>query len=312
MPRKAKVVTTSFFGVTGSTADENRELACTYVDIAGREGADMVCLPEDFLRPRSDGRLRVNYSEPLSGPTFERLAALARTHRIWIVACYSVETGPDQRENSAVVIDRDGQLAARYAKIHPTIGECRDSRITPGGSSVVVETDFGRVGLAICYDIGWPDHWADLARKGAEMVVWPSAYDGGFPLQVYAWTHFYHVVSAVRSEHSKVIDITGRVITQTSKYHRLAAATIDLEKEVFHTDAQAQKLIEIERELGPGVTIDALSQENVFTVESNDAAWPLSRIKERWGLENFRDYHRRATAVQDEDRQRDTAVVGAE
>ena len=52
--------------------------------------------------------------------------------------------------------------------------------------ATVVETDFGRMGLAICYDIGWPDLWAQLAEQGAELVVWPSAYGGGLPLQAYA------------------------------------------------------------------------------------------------------------------------------
>ena len=52
--------------------------------------------------------------------------------------------------------------------------------ITPGAvAPTVMETDFGRMGLAICYDIGWPDLWTQLREQGAELVVWPSAYGGG-------------------------------------------------------------------------------------------------------------------------------------
>lgn len=311
MPRKVKVVTTSFYGLAGTTAERNRQLACEYLGIAGREGADLACLPEGFLSPQGESGGKHLYSEPLSGDTLTALSEAARAQSMWVVACYYVTTGPTRRENVAVVIDRRGELVAQYAKVHPTIWECLDDRVTPGAGTTVVQTDFGRVGLAICYDIGWPDHWAELARRDAEIVVWPSAYDGGFPLQAYAWNHFYYVVSSVKSEHAKIIDLTGRVITKTSKWHRITSALIDLDKEVFHIDYQAQKLIEIEKELGARVSIDALSEENVFTIESHDSEWPLQRIKAHWGLENFRDYYARATRIQDQERDLARAATAA-
>lgn len=298
MPRKAKVVTTSAFGAGGRTVKANLRWAVDSLDLAGQDGADLVCLPEDFLTPEGEAL----YSEPPGGPAFEALAASARAHSMWVVACYVVETSPGTRQVCAVVIDRAGQLAARYAKAHPTIWECEDWGITPGQRVTVVETDFGRVGLAICYDIGWPDLWAALAADGAELVVWPSAYGGGFPLQAYAWRHRYHVVSAVRSEHARVIDPAGRIVTQTSRWHHATSTVVDLEQEVFHIDLQIGKLHAIKQALGPRVSIDALSEENVFTIESNDEDWPVSRIKREWGLENFREYHERAERVQDERR----------
>ena len=128
-------------------------------------------------------------AERLDGPTITLLSALAREHRLWIVAPISLRTGAGSVENAAVVLDRDGDVAGSYAKVHPTIGECRTREIVPGSHPVVLDTDFGRLGLAICYDIGWPAHWEELKRQGAELVVWPSAYDGGFPLRAYAWSH---------------------------------------------------------------------------------------------------------------------------
>jgi predicted amidohydrolase len=297
MPRKVRVLTTSFHGPQDRSIAGNRELACSYVDAAGAEGADLVCLPESLLDvglPKAE----MPVAEPLDGPTIQALAALARKHELWVVAPICVRSDAGTVDNSAVVIDRRGGLAGVYSKVHPTIGECRDRGITPGVEATVVDTDFGRVGLAICYDIGWPDHWQRLREAGAELVVWPSAYDGGFPLQAYAWLHSYFVVSSVRTEHGKVIDITGRVLASTSRWHRLAAATIDLEKEMFHIDDQVAKLFEVQRDFGRRVTVEALTEEHVFTLESNDPDWPVRRIVERYGLENFRDYHDRAAGVQ--------------
>lgn len=276
----------------------NRALAAAYVEAAGAERADLVCLPESLLDvglPRHE----LPVAEPIPGPTFDALAVLARRHAVWVVAPFCVRTAAGTVENSAVVIDRQGRLAGTYVKVHPTIGECEQRGITPGHEAAVIETDFGRLGLAICYDIGWPAHWEDLARRGAELVVWPSAYDGGFPLQAYAWLHAYYVVSSVRTEHSKVIDPTGRVLASTSRWHRLAATTIDLEREIFHIDDQVAKLDRLHRELGHRVNVEALTEEHVFTLESNDPTWPVARLKEHYGLENIRDYHARAASVQD-------------
>lgn len=307
MPRKVRITTTSFNPSGQRNAELIREQACSYVEAAGAEGADLVCLPEDFLHTAISGD-QVPYAEPLPGPTFDALSLLAHRYRLWIVAGYCVCTGAGLIENSAVVIDRQGNLAGRYAKVYPTIGECERSQITPGLDATVVDTDFGRMGLAICFDIGWPEHWAALQEQGAEFVVWPSAYDGGLPLHAYAWTHSYYVITAVRSEHSKVIDVSGRVLASTSKWHRLASTTIDLEKEVFHIDQQVDKLFRVQRDLGQRVSVQALSEENVFTIESNDPDWPVARLKQHYELENFRDYHDRSTRVQERHRNRAAAA----
>ena len=297
MPRKARILTTSFGRSGSGTVAGNRALACELVAAAGPERADLVCLPEYFLEAGVSGRDRPEV-ESTSGPTLDALSTAACQQSTWVIgaACLRWEDG--RVRNTAFVLDRRGQLVARYAKAYPTIEECEERGVHPGDDATVVETDFGRVGLAICFDLGWPEHWAALAQRGAEVVVWPSVYDGGFPLRVHAWSHFYHVVSASRADHSRIIDVTGEVLAATSRWSRLAAATIDLEKDVFHVDHQHATLLRIQRELGASVTARGYSEENVFTLESNDAAWPLARIKAHYGLETYREYHALAAAVQ--------------
>jgi predicted amidohydrolase len=301
MPRKVRVTTTSFHGNPAPSIESNRALAAICVEAAGAEQADLVCLPETFLEIGLDRELRP-VAETVPGPTIDALAALASRYHLWVVAPISARSPAGIIENTAVVIDRRGEVAGIYSKVHPTIGECRGRSIVPGSGPLVVETDFGRLGLAICYDVGWPEHWEALQQQGAELVVWPSAYDGGFPLQAYAWLHQYYVVSSVRTEHGRIIDITGRILASTSRWHRFATATIDLEKELFHIDDQVEKLQRIQLELGKRVKVDGLTEEHVFTLESDDPAWPVERIKAAYGLESFRDYHRRAAVVQDEAR----------
>lgn len=301
MPQKATVATISLGSGSGPTVERNLTRVQEALDAASAGGADLICLPETFAQAGCPNELRQETAQRIPGPVFDHLARHARRHRAWIVAGTTERMADGTIQNVAWVLDRQGQLAGRYAKVHPTIGEIEQG-ITPGSTAPVFDTDFGRIGIAICYDIGWPEHWAALAEQGARLIVWPSAYDGGFPLQVYAWSHFATVVSSVWGYHSKVIDVTGRVLTATSRWSRVAIRRVDLEKEVFHIDAQVKKLADLQRQLGSAVTVEGLSEENVFTVESHDDAWPLSRIKQEFGLENFRDYHARATLVQDEHR----------
>jgi beta-ureidopropionase len=305
MPRKLRVTTTSFHIPGPRTAEQNREQACAYLEAAGTEGTDLACLPETFLETGIPGD-QVPYAEPLPGPTFDALSRLARKHHMWVVAGYSVRTEDGAVENSAVVIDRKGRLAVRYGKVHPTISEMTRRNITPGTEcATVVETDFGRMGLAICYDLGWPDLWEQLKEQGAELVVWPSAYGGGLSLQAYAWTHSYYIVSTVLSEHSRVIDISGYELASTSRWSRLVTTTIDLEKELLHIApslGQHEKLFRLQQEMGGRITMQGFTEENFVTLESNDPDWPVARIKEHYGLLNWQEYHAAATQVQDEHR----------
>jgi beta-ureidopropionase len=296
MPRKVHVITTSGFPADAHP-DENRERALRYVEAAGQRGADLVCLPEGYL-----GHTNAERPEQIPGKTFDELAKLARQHGIWVVAGFYLSQSSSTKDirNCAVVINRQGELAGCYEKMHPTINECEDYGVVPGSEPIVVDTDFGRVGLAICYDIGWPAYWADLAGLGAELVVWLSAYDGGFPLSYYAWAHHYQIVSSVRTDHSRMLDITGSEIASTNPWHQMREAHLDLEMDLFHADYNEHQISQVETELGDRITVKAFAEERFFTLTSNDQDWPVARIAKHYGLEAFREYYARATSVQEE------------
>ncbi len=296
MPRKVNVVTTCFNEeiLRGISIERNMEktdeLLSTFKDLK----PDLICLPEVFLETGlSGGPVSATMSDELLG----LLSRKARDLNSYIVAG-GHEYLDSELFNVAWVINRSGDVVGRYAKFHPTMGEI-EKGVKPGREIPVFETDFGRIGVAICYDIGWPSLWKTLADKGAELVLWLSAYDGGFPLQVYAWTHFYYVVSSVRTNHSKIIDKTGKVLASTSRWLGWTHRTIDLEKEIFHIDLQYHKLAEVQRLLGSNVTIEAFSEENIFTLESHVPEWPVQRIMEHFGLRSFVAYHKKAEEVQD-------------
>ena len=210
----------------------------------------------------------------------------------------------DKRYNTTVMLNKQGEIAAKYRKIHTVYEECEDRHVVPGSEVCVVDTEFGRIGFATCFDIGWRDLWSELEKKGAQAVIWTSAYDGGNLLESYAAVHMYWVISSVRTYHARIIDPLGRTVAESTRWDTCAIADSDLQTEVFHIDRQYQKINDIRCALGDRVEIQSMSEENVFTISSKDPNWPMSRIKEEFGLMSYRDYHTEATEKQNEWREK--------
>jgi predicted amidohydrolase len=144
----------------------------------GLSGVDLIVLPElwptgyfAFDRYRDD-------AEPLAGAVTRRAAELARATGAHVVAGTFVEAGPDgQLHNTAAIVDPSGELVASYRKMHVFSHRSREPElIAPGAEPVVAETALGRLGLAICYDLRFPELFRLLADRGAELIVIPSAW----------------------------------------------------------------------------------------------------------------------------------------
>jgi predicted amidohydrolase len=151
---------------------------------AVREGAQLVALPEVFLWRGPHDRERFE-AEPVPGPTVDRLGALARRLGIHLVAGSLLEARDDADLpfNTTTLLGPDGSLLAVYRKIHlfdvdlPGRVTIRESGLRSAGQETVcVETALGRIGLAVCYDLRFPELFRRLADAGAEVIVMPSAF----------------------------------------------------------------------------------------------------------------------------------------
>ncbi|MEW6058922.1 MAG: carbon-nitrogen hydrolase family protein [Actinomycetota bacterium] len=163
--------------------DANRRRAGESLDEAAAGGADLAGLPEVWTYMGPAGRLR-DVAEPIPGPTSLWLADMARRHGMWILGGSILEAGEEGKVyNTSLLVDREGELVARYRKIHlfdvelPGQPPIRESfTYTPGDEIVTAETEFGRIGLSICYDVRFPELYRALVARGAEIVVVPSAF----------------------------------------------------------------------------------------------------------------------------------------
>lgn len=266
------------------------------IDAAGAQKADLVCLPETFKAAGLPASRIRELAEPLDGPSVRALAERARRHRMHVVAgMFALIDG--EVSNIAVLLDRDGNLVGTYSKKHPTEGEI-EGGVTPGSEAAVFQTDIGRIGLAICFDLNWPELWADMKAQDADIVCWISAYEGGFPLQAYAWLHGLTVVSSVQSYLGKIIDRSGKILTGTTRWGRLTSWDFDLGKRWFHTDGQGEKILAVQAAYGERVRVETLGEEHMFSIESRDPALAVDDVIRAIGLVTFEDYVARCTSAQ--------------
>src|SRR5205823_3068691 len=200
--RPVRIVTLSF------AAGRNLQEIAQIVDREASQGTDLIVLSETWTG---------NHPEPIDGSTTTTMAQLAKRHRTYIVSPIYRSQGSDCY-NSAVLLDREGKVAGVYDKVFPFPPEYLPefsalANLKCGREAGVFQTDFGRIGLAICFDISFPELWQQMADKGAEMVIWPSAYPGGLTLQAHAALHHYYVVSATHNARAAtncpVYDISG-------------------------------------------------------------------------------------------------------
>jgi nitrilase len=153
---------------------------------AAAGGARLVVLPENFaiMAMQDADRLEVAEADG-SGPIQEFLASAARSHSVWLVGgTVPIRTNDAQRTRAACLLFNDrGERVARYDKIHmfdvrlDSGEEYNESRaIEPGATPVVVDTPFGKLGLAVCYDLRFPELFRRMLDQGAELFAVPSAF----------------------------------------------------------------------------------------------------------------------------------------
>jgi len=162
----------------GGPKEDNIEKACRMISIAGDRRVDIICLPEMFSEVVPPSELKKKRGEMIPGPSTDRLKELARKFGVAIIAGSIIEQRGDQKFNTSVLIDRNGEIIGRYSKIHLfNAFQFKESEaITHGSELGVFEINGIRVGLTICYDLRFPEIYRWLALQGAKVVFVPSAF----------------------------------------------------------------------------------------------------------------------------------------
>lgn len=252
MKRIAAVQMASGPNVTANLTEAGR-----WVSMAADAGAELIVLPENVALMAMQQTDMLQHKEAAgNGPMQDFFTQLAEKHRVWIVAgTLPLESADPQRIRAAcLVINDKGQIVARYDKMHlfdVSLGNNESyhesATLEPGNEVVVIETPFGRMGIAICYDLRFPELFRNMSDKGLDLIVLPAAFTAitgqahWEPLiRARAIENLCYVVAAAQGGYhvngretfgdSMIVDPWGRVLDRLPRGAGFVLADLDQDK----------------------------------------------------------------------------------
>ena len=163
--------------------NQTRQMADRYVRQAAEQGAQVISLPEMWNCPYSNDYFR-DYAEPADGPSVEFMSRLAEELGVYLIGGSISELDDDKVYNTSFSFDRQGKIIGRHRKVHlfdidveGGIRFMESDTLTAGQEMTVIDTEFCRIGVAICYDIRFPEWSRKMALAGAKLILLPAAFN---------------------------------------------------------------------------------------------------------------------------------------
>jgi len=235
---------------SGPNIEGNLSEARRLVAKAAEQGAKLVVLPEFFAIMGMNEQDKVKVREQAGqGPIQQFMSETARKHKIWLMGSLPLAANaPDKVRNSLLAFDETGAQVARYDKIHLfnlTLGNesyNEAQTIEPGDKVVVVDSPFGRIGLAVCYDLRFPELFR--AMKDVDILVLPSAFTAttgkvhwepliraraieNLSYVIAAAQGGYHVSGRETHGHSMIVDPWGRIMDELQRGSGVVIADVN-------------------------------------------------------------------------------------
>lgn len=219
----------------------NYEMIVKTMNEAKKQGSQLVVFPELFLTGYSIGEKVSEVAETMEGSYIRKIRELCKQLQINTVISYPESDGTGNYYITSSYIDDQGNLLGSYRKIH--LFDQEKEYFTPGNSFTVIETNLGRIGLMICFDIEFPETARALKILGADFLVVVNA--NMHPYQMYH--HIFALSRAMENEipliicnrlgqegdldfcgDSMVIDATGEKILTLGNEEKIGHTTVPL------------------------------------------------------------------------------------
>jgi predicted amidohydrolase len=226
---------------------------------------------------------------PFRGAVRDTFARKAREHRSYIVVpTYLLESREKKVcSNAAILIDRKGELVGVYRKLHLAVHTGSDSLeggMTPGKEAAVFDCDFGKLGMQICFDMEYDYGWRELARQGAELVVWPTQSPQTTHPAARAIEHRYYIVSSTWRNNASFFEPTGKIIAQIREPAHILVEQLDLSYAILPWSPGLQKGVALKKKYGDKVGFNYYEDEDRGIFWSNDPRIPIGEMARSLGL----------------------------
>ncbi len=299
-PRKV-IVGTTLFSVFddrpyGSLEQRLKEIRHRMDEMAGGavkkhgRGLDLAVFPENSLNPR-EGKTPADRAIPLDEATRTALGNMARQHNTYLVVSFNLLENDGRVFNVATLFDRQGEIAGIYRKVFCVAdpgGETVERGKIPGSELPVFETDFGKVAMAICYDMGFDELWESYAASGAEIIAWPSMSPQTVMPRLYARRFGFFIVSSTPRNNASIFDPLGEISAQVTT-EGFVTHEIDLDHRLIHWQPALGNGMGLETKFGPAIGMRYDPQEDYGMVWSDVPGTSIDLLLEQAGLQTDQD-----------------------
>jgi predicted amidohydrolase len=218
---------------------------------------DLFVLPEIFLvNDAADAWTDPANMEEEGNETCQRLGAAARAYNAYVAAPLLTRKDGVVR-NSCVLFDRRGEPAFTYHKTFPTPGELSHG-VAPGTRTPpCFDADFGRLGVAICYDLNFQPLLRHYYDQGIELLLFPSYFPGGLLLQSWAFLYSFHAVSSHAQGHESVfVNNLGHVVARANMFTQALTHEFELDSVVVPYWGNHEAISAAKEKHGPALETD--------------------------------------------------------
>ncbi|MDZ7605105.1 MAG: nitrilase-related carbon-nitrogen hydrolase [Cyclobacteriaceae bacterium] len=261
---------------------------------------DIICLPETFpyLNMSFTNESVIKAAERKPYPLLDPVKKFAQKYQCYII-CPIITYENGRCYNAALLLDRKGNIQDEYKKIHPAPGEM-EYGVYPGAEKARIwETDFGKIGVQICFDMQWNDGWQSLVDGDAEIIFWPSAFSGNTLIKSRAWQSKAYTVSSTNKGIARICDMTGEVIAGTGNWNNhWVCAPVNLNKRVVHTWPYVLKFEDVLKKYGKRLTITNYHEEEWSVFESLDPEIKIRDVLKEFDILDYNQHISKYDAIQ--------------
>lgn len=248
-------------------------------------GIDLAVLPEAAISGEVGGEAMAR-AFPFEGAVAKVFTAKARELGCYIVVP-SFFREAARCSNAAVLLGRKGEVVGTYRKVHLVVaadGKTMEGGTTPGSEFPVWDCDFGKLGIQICFDMEFDRGWRELARKGAELIAWPTQSPQTAQPAARAMEQRCYIVSSTWRHNASVFEPTGHIIAQVKPPGQVLVQEIDLSYAILPWSGKLRNGRAMKDAYGDRAGYRYYEDEDLGMFWSNDPKVPVKQMVTALGL----------------------------
>ena len=256
-------------------------------------GLDLAVLPETAITGEAEEDALAR-SVSFEGKVQDVFARKAREHGCYIVVPTYLLDSKEKKQcsNVAILVGRRGEVMGTYRKIHLVVSLERgtmEGGATPGVALPVFDCDFGKLGIQICYDVEFADGWTELARKGAELIAWPTQSPQTSQPAFRAKENRCYIVSSTWRHNASIFEPTGKIAAQITPPQSILVHELDLSYALLPWSSKLRNGEAFRQAYGDKVGFHYYEDEDCGIFWSNDHKMTIGEMVRAIGVLELED-----------------------